>query len=89
MNICLSMDSFQYVINMMSQIKNDSVDGRAAQLVDIIQTRVQLNHQNYDKFICALNEAGSDNYKDILTLLSKTVHEGNYGNRVQLSNFAN
>ena len=50
---------------------------RAAKLVEIIQGKVQLDHHNYNKFIDILIEEDSDYYKDILTTLSKTFHQGN------------
>ena len=57
-----------------------SVDDRAAKLVHLIQTKVKLNHQNYDKFVDTLKQADSVYYKGILKILSKTLREGNYGN---------
>ena len=61
----------------VTNVHNSSVD-RAARLVDIIQRKVQLNHQNYDTFIDVLKQAGSDYYNDILSKLSETLRD--YGN---------
>ena len=64
------------------QLRNRSVeiDERAAKLVEIIQGKVQLDHHNYNKFVDILKEEDSDFYKDILTMLNKTFHQGNYKN---------
>jgi hypothetical protein len=58
---------------------------RAAKLVEIIQGKVQLDHQNYNKFVDILEREGD--YDDILKTLSKTRHQllnqGNYGKFLQ------
>jgi hypothetical protein len=51
---------------------------RAAKLVQMIQGKVQLDHQNYHKFVDILKEEDSRYYSDILTTLTKTLREGNY-----------
>ena len=60
--------------------QHTAVNHRAAKLVEIIQEKVQLDHTNYNKFIDILKKADSVYYSEILTILSGTLHEGNYGN---------
>ena len=61
------------------EVTNEFVSkaGRAAKLVDIIRSKVKESHENYDKFVETLKEAGSEHYKGILKMLDETLHEGN------------
>lgn len=55
---------------------------RAADLVDAIQKKVQLHHENYDKFVATLKQADSVYYEDILKILDETLRklQGNCDN---------
>ena len=76
--------------NSKCEVTNDYTPeaNRAAKLVDMIQKKVQLHHENYDEFVATLKQANSEYYKDILKILDETLreilretlHEGNYDN---------
>ena len=64
----ITRDNDSYLRNEMS-----SMASRAANLVELIQRRVQLDPQNYFKFINILKE-DSAYYSDILRRLSEVYH---------------
>ena len=61
--------------NNCSELRNRNVEeaDRAARLVELVQIKVELNSQNYFKFICVL-ERESRYYSDILRILHDKHH---------------
>ena len=57
-------------------LRNRSIEesDRAAQLVDLIQRKVQLEPQNYQKFIDALGKGDKKYYSDILRILGTAFY---------------
>ena len=78
----ISRHNYEEFLNRSIEASN-----RAARLVELIQQKVELDPQNYFKFIGILKE-DSRYYSDILNILNRTYHsQGNVINLFIIANY--